>query len=60
MKLKANQTLCIYSMGKKLHITAIFHSVDETNKYLATHRNEGVIAEFAPYVFVANLYDKGI
>jgi hypothetical protein len=46
-------------MGKRLRVTAIFHDVADTNTYLSQHSDEGVIAEFPPYVFVANLYDRG-
>lgn len=59
MKLKDDQILHIYSMGKKIRVTAIFHDDDEANKYMENHSDEGVIACFDPYVFIANVYDKG-
>jgi hypothetical protein len=60
MRLKDEQLFYIHSMGKRIRITAIFHDVNDTNAYLTSHKDEGVIAEFKPYVFVANLYDSGI
>lgn len=61
-KLKPEQTLYVRSMGKALKVTAMFTSVDETNEYLASSagKDQGVVAEFPPFVFVANLYDKGV
>ena len=58
MRLSETQVLHIRSMGKLIRVTAIFHSDDEANKYLESHKDEGVIATFAPYVFIANLYDR--
>ncbi len=59
MKMKPEQNMLIKSMGKLLKITAIFHNVNEANKYLEKHKDEGVIACYDPYIFIANLYDKG-
>ncbi len=58
MKLGNFQELKIHSMGKIIAVTAIFHSDDDANRYLVLHRDEGVIAEFKPYIFIANLYDN--
>jgi hypothetical protein len=59
MKLNPDQKLFIYSMGKRLRITAIFHGDDDANAYLERHSDEAVIACADPYVFIANKYDKG-
>ncbi len=59
MKMKPDQILQIFSMGKRLRVTAIFHSDAEANAYMEKHQDEGVIAAFDPYVFLANVYDKG-
>jgi hypothetical protein len=59
VKLKEDQKLFIYSMGKKIRVTAIFHDDAEANKYMERHKDEGVIACFTPYVFIANVYDLG-
>jgi len=59
MKLKNDQFLFIYSMGKRLRVTAIFHSDNDANAYLEKNRDEGVIASYGPYVLVASLYDRG-
>ena len=60
MRLKEDQKLYLYSMGKRLRITAIFHSDDEANAYMEKNGDEAVIAVADPYVFIANKYDKGI
>jgi hypothetical protein len=57
MKLKPEQTL--YVMGKALQVTAIFTDSEEANRYMET-REEGVVAEFGPYILLAHLHDKGI
>jgi hypothetical protein len=46
-------------MGKALRVTAIFTSADEANEYTESHRDEGVVAQFGPYILLANLYDPG-
>lgn len=60
MKLSADQHFYIYSMGKRLRVTAIFHSVDAANAYMERNPDDAVVAEFAPYIFLANQYDSGI
>lgn len=59
MKMHADQLLQIFSMGKRLRVTAIFHSDAEANAYMEKHPDEGVLASFDPYVFLANMHDKG-
>ncbi|MGH6629134.1 MAG: hypothetical protein ACREB3_05340 [Burkholderiales bacterium] len=59
MKLKPDQTLRIYSMGKRLAITAIFHDEAAANAYLAGHPDDVVVAMFEPYILLANKYDRG-
>lgn len=46
-------------MGKALRVTAIFTSDDEANKYMEVH-DDGVVAEFGQFIFLAALHDKGI
>jgi hypothetical protein len=59
MRLKPNQALYVRSMGNALRVTAIFTSADEANEYTESHRDEGVVAQFGPYILLANLYDPG-
>ena len=59
MKFKKHQTIYVRSMGKALKVTALFTDADETNQYLEKHPDEGVIAVYAQFVFIAGLYDKG-
>lgn len=54
------ESLYLRSMGKLLRITAIFESDAEANAYMEKHRDEGLIAEFGKYRFIANLYDPGL
>lgn len=61
MKLKPEQLMYVRSMGKALQITAIFTDADEANRYMARPGlEEGVVAEFGPYIILAAMYDKGI
>lgn len=55
---KADEYLYIYSMGKRLRITAIFTDEDRANEYMAK-KDEGVVACFGSFIFMANLNDKG-
>lgn len=57
--MKTDDELLIRSMGKSIRVTAIFTDLNEANTYMENHRDEGCIAEFAPFIFIANLYDNG-
>jgi hypothetical protein len=57
MRLEVNQLLYVGSLGKAVRVTAIFTSAQESNAYLAAHSDEGVVAEFGRYVFIANNQD---
>ena len=60
MKLKDYQIIYVRSMGKLLKVTALFTDNSECNKYLESHKDEGVIAEYGNTIFVANCYDHGL
>lgn len=51
-----HEDIWIHSMGKRFRVRAIFTSDDAANSYMETHRDTGLIAEFGPFRFVANLY----
>lgn len=53
------QTIYIYSMGKRLQLTAIFDNDYDANKHMEK-TEDAVIATFGKYVLLANKYDKGI
>ena len=59
MKLKPEQIMYVRSMGKALRVTAIFTDAKDANKYMEANRDQGVIAEFKPFIFIANLHDQG-
>ena len=52
------ETVYIYSMGKKLKITAIFTNDDEANAHIAK-TDDAVVAMFGKYIIMANRYDQG-
>ena len=56
---KATETLLFRSMGKSLRIIAIFTTESDANAYMAKHDNAACIAEFGPFIFLANKYDQG-
>lgn len=60
MKLSGEHILYLRSMGKLFRVTAIFTSDAEANAYMEKHREEGLIAEFKPYLYIANLHDQGL
>ena len=53
---KADEQLWLYSMCKRFRITAIFTDVDQANSDMETHPDSACIAEFAPFVFLAEKY----
>jgi hypothetical protein len=53
-----SQEIYIYSMGKKLKITAIFDNEAEANANMAKTDN-AVVGEFGKFIFLANKYDTG-
>lgn len=57
---KDNVSFYVRSMGKLLKITAAFESIEEANKYMESHKDEGMIAEKGNTIFLANLYDQGL
>jgi hypothetical protein len=57
--MKADDQLFIYSMGKRLRITAMFTDVQEANSYMEAHNEASVIAEFKPFIFIADRFDLG-
>ncbi len=57
-KLKTIEDLDIYSMGKRFPVTGLFTSDDEANKYMESHKDEGVIAEIQGVIFVASFYES--
>ena len=54
------QMLYVRSMGKLLKVTAIFTDEAAANYYMENVRDEGVVAEFRPFIFMANLHDHGL
>ena len=60
MKLKEKQTVYVRSMGKVLEVSAIFDNDSDANKYMEKHHDEGVIAVFGNYVFIAEMYQPGL
>lgn len=59
MKLKPDQKLYIYSMGKRFRVTAIFHDDDSANRFMERNRDSAVIAAIDPYIFIADKHDNG-
>ena len=59
MRLKSTHHLYVRSMRKLLKVTAIFTDDDAANAYMATHRDEGVVAVMGEFILVANLHDHG-
>lgn len=58
-KFKETEMIYVRSMGKALKVLAIVTSVEEANAYSRTHDNAAVVAEFGPFVFMADRYDPG-
>ena len=58
--MKHDDQLHIRSMGKSIRVTAIFTDATEANDYMASHEEQACVAEFAPFVFLADKYDRGV
>ena len=54
-----DERLFIFSMGKRLRITAIFTDDDAANAHMAK-TDDAVIACHGPFIFLANKYDRGL
>ena len=52
--------LFVYVYEKRYRVAAIFTTDDDTNRYLEAHPTMGVLAECKPFIFVAELTDKGV
>lgn len=59
IRLQDPRVVYVRSMGKALRVTAIACTAEDANAYCATHRDEGVIADWGGLIFIANLYDQG-
>ena len=41
-------------------VTAIFMDLDEANAYMEAHKDAALIAEYSPFLFIADKADKGV
>ena len=57
--MRKDEFLYIFSMGKKLRITAIFSNDADANSHMEKNQDDAVIACFEPFVFLANRHDRG-
>lgn len=48
----------LYSMGKRLRLTAIFDNDDDANAHMEKS-NDAVVACFGPFILCADKYDQG-
>jgi len=53
-----NEQIYIYSMGKKLLLTAVFDNDQDANAHMEK-TDDAVIAVFGKFIFLANKYDTG-
>jgi hypothetical protein len=60
LKLPPQAVLYIRSMGKALRVTHIATTVDEANDIMKRDPHVAVVAEFAPFIFLADRYDSGV
>lgn len=49
----------IRALGRDVRVTAVFTDDATANAYMAQRPNEGVVAEVASLVFIANIHDRG-
>lgn len=56
---KADEQLHVFSMGKKLRITAIFTTDKSANEHMEK-TDDAVVACCGPFIFLANKYDHGL
>ena len=55
---KTDDKLFLFSMGKRLRVTAIFTDLAEANAHMG-RTDDAVIACFGPFIILANQYGKG-
>jgi len=49
----------VKSMGKWLKVTGVFASDYAANEWTSKNKDQGVVANFGPFVITAHMYDKG-
>lgn len=54
-----DETVYLYSMGKRLKITAIFTDDDTANAHME-QSDDALVAVFGPFLLCANKYDNGL
>ena len=59
MILNQDQPLFIHSFGRAIRVTAIFQSADEANQFMEIDPEQGVLACYGTFVFVARNSDLG-
>ena len=55
-----DEHLFIHSMGKRLCVTAIFTDTEQANAHMGRNDGDAVIAEFGPFILLANKHDRGL
>jgi len=59
MFLEQDQPLFIHTFGRAIRITAVFLTADDTNHYLDSNPEQGILACYDPLIFVARNNDLG-
>jgi hypothetical protein len=54
-----DQTLYVRSMGKMLRVTWLAHDLDEANWIMEQDSRQALVAEFGPYLLLAEKWDLG-
>lgn len=60
MILSPDQPLFIHTFGRAVRVTAIFTDPDSANRFMDQNQSHGVLAEYAPFVLLAELSDLGM
>lgn len=57
---KTHETISFYSVLSKdrIFIRAIFTDVDEANKYMEENPDQGLYAEFGPFLLIASMPER--
>jgi hypothetical protein len=51
-----DETLWIFSMGKRFRVRVITDSIDDANAFMEKHNETALIACFGPFNIIANVY----
>jgi hypothetical protein len=58
--MRPHEQFFIYSMRKRLRVTAIFTDQAAADAHMERHREQVIVGCFGPFIFLADQHDHGL